>query len=189
MKKLKSIALPAALAGVLAVPSMAKAASSYSEGITGSSLSLGALVGPGFFNNSQGTNASFSVEGDYKFNSVVGYGLYLSYTGLGSVTVPTIGSYSSALTLVMPQANYYFQGDLQGWHLGAKLGLGWSTTTSTVSAFNTGTSTEFAFGPAIGYDYAISPSFTVGGEASFFDVTTTPSTSVFSVLAAVKIWI
>src|SRR5207245_47279 len=113
----------------------------------------------------------------YFFMPDLAGGLYISYGNIGT---------NASLTSVLAEANWFVMHD-RALYVGAKLGLGFASTSSiSVAGFNiAGTSqTALGFGPAVGYLYPITPVISVGGEANYLIYTTSgSSTNVFNILA------
>lgn len=183
--------------------------SEFGHGARESQFYAGPLLGFGFW--SAGTKFTFGADAGYRLNQDWGLGLYLTYTSFGSTTVSTITA-SASTFIVAPELNYFISGELKGLHLGAKLGLGFSSaslssTTGTLPA-NTqvpGSATGLVFGVGAAYDYPVSHDITIGGEANFLILTSSSSTSssgtggtttttssgstsVFNILANAKYW-
>jgi hypothetical protein len=152
---------------------------------TGSSLfSLGALLGFGFVSNNGGTQLVLGANGDYKLAPTYGVGGYFSYNALSSLP----GASSSLITLA-PEANYYFEGQLTGFRIGGKAGVGFiSNSVSTSASTASSSSTSFVVGPHIGYDFPIMSSVSFGGETNLLFYTANSGFSAFNLLGNLKYW-
>jgi hypothetical protein len=181
-------ALVGLLTGLILLTTGGTASATQQEVMTESAISLGALFGPGFFNNENGTNASLSAEAEYKYDPSLGFGVYVAYASLGSTDVPGTGTVDKTMVFVTPQVNYYFGGRWAGLHFGGKAGLSFTNTSNLTPGSTTDTKTNLAAGPSLGYDYALENGLSIGGEANYLISTSTPSSNVFNLLAAVRYW-
>jgi hypothetical protein len=158
--------------------------------------SVGAFVGPSFVNNtitstgvSSGTEILFGVDGTYKVMPMLNVGARVGYESLGSATVFSTTVSASVWTL-LAQANYVFDGMVDGLSAGALVGFGMSSA-SIPGSTTSNSNTNFAFGPQAGYDYGLGGGLSVGGNVNYLIITGSngaSSTNALNVLAMVKYW-
>ena len=139
---------------------------------------VGAFVGPSFVNNNVGTEVLFGVDATYKFMPSINIGARVGYES----QTPSGFPYSLGLWLLLAQANYTFDGMIDGLHAGGQAGLGISTNSAPLAS----SSTNFVFGPSAGYDYPLGMGLSVGLDLSLLFATSNPSATLFNVLGIVN---
>lgn len=153
-------------------------------------FSVGALAGLGFAGG--GSGLAFGVDGGYKLSREWGLGVYFEYMSLASASATATGG--ASLMMFAAELNYFLP-QLEGLHLGAKLGYGIASASATGSSTVNGVTTPVTVSAssaaiggaaAVGYDYRLMPMLSIGAEANFFVISGGVSSTLIDVLASVK---
>jgi|GEM_PF-2767354 len=149
--------------------------------------SVGAFLGLGFVGNNGGTKLNIGLDAAHRFDADFGFGAYLSYISLGSVTDPaTQISTSQNLVVLAAEGNYYFHDKFDGLHVGVKIGPQFTSFSSSLPGNPSNNQTSLAFGGHAGYDYNISHDLTFGPEISILTSTQTNAPTITSVIGILK---
>lgn len=130
--------------------------------------SIGGLLGYGVGENSFG-GFTWGAQVDYDFHPSWTGGIYWSNTKESPISVMPL----------MAQANYWFA-DLQGFHIGPRLGL-----TFTKSDLTASSSSDFTVGAQAGYDQYIAADWSLGVNANWNLILADDSSSLFNFVVPV----